>query len=128
MEEFLAEALFALEVDGYTVVPDVLTAAQAAAVLGSVEETMASEAYKAAPAGSTFINFNQSFAAFLADLRVLGIAEQLFGPAGSHTRIAATSCIVQAGSGEGGTGVLGDPGGFHADWPWSQTGPPRRGR
>eukprot|EP01050_Picozoa_sp_SAG11_P018544 SAG11_NODE_2819_length_2940_cov_31.391059_4_plen_138_part_00 len=83
-----------VQVDGYTVVPAVLTAQQAASILRSVETTLASEAYALSVPGSTFVNFDQSYVPFLADPRVLGIAEQLFGPAGSHTRIASTSVVV----------------------------------
>ena len=91
-------------------------------LLRSVEATLADPDYVAGH--SAFVNFNQDFARYLADPRVLGIAERMFGPAGSHTRVAATSANLQPPSGQPPPTPgeqLGSSSGFHADWPWSQS-------
>ena len=123
MDEFLEDSLLSLEVDGYCIVNGVMSEDEAAAILESVTRTLASDRYLSSGGGSTFINFDQSFVSHLTHPRILGLAERLFGPVGTHTRIAATSPNIQLPSGEcGGSGTLGDPEGFHADWPWSQGG------
>ena len=57
------------------------------------------------------INYDQSFAAYLADSRVLALAEAMLGP---HVRISYTSA------------TLNEPGKarskWHADWPFNQNG------
>lgn len=55
------------------------------------------------------IAFDQSFAPFLGDPRILGVAEALFG---SHYRISFTSAQVNYPG--------NDRGGLHADWPFNQ--------
>ena len=53
--------------------------------------------------------FNQSFVPYLADERILGIAEALFGP---HVRISFTTAHIN---------LPGNArGGWHADWPFNQ--------
>ena len=53
--------------------------------------------------------FNQSFAPYLADKRVLGIAEALFGP---HVRISFTTAHINYPGNVRGA--------LHADWPFNQ--------
>ena len=56
------------------------------------------------------INYTQSFAPYLADRRIMGLAESLFG---DHVRISCTDCVINH------TG--NDRGYWHADWPYNQT-------
>ena len=59
----------------------------------------------------TVINYDQSFAPYVADSRILALAKMLLGP---NVRISFTSAIIN------------DPGKlrttWHADWPFNQTG------
>ena len=73
---------------------------------------------------SCFVNFSQVWTRYLVEPRVLGLAEALFGPLGTHTRVAATSAVVAEPSGLAhGASRFGVVEGFHADWPWSQSAP-----
>ena len=58
---------------------------------------------------SGLINFDQSFAPYLAEPRLLSLCEELLG---EHARISYTTCMVtHPGNGRGA---------WHADWPFNQ--------
>ncbi len=56
------------------------------------------------------INHTQTFAPYLADRRILDIAEAVFGP---YVRISCTDCVINHPGNERGY--------WHADWPFNQT-------
>ncbi len=56
------------------------------------------------------INETQAFAPYLADRRILDIAEAMFGP---WVRISSTGCVINHPGNERGY--------WHADWPYNQT-------
>jgi ectoine hydroxylase-related dioxygenase (phytanoyl-CoA dioxygenase family) len=56
------------------------------------------------------INHTQSFAPYLADRRIMDLAEDLFG---SYVRISCTDCVINYPG--------NDRGYWHADWPFNQT-------
>ncbi len=56
------------------------------------------------------VNHTQTFTPYLADRRLMDLAESIFGP---HVRISCTDCVVNnPGCGRGY---------WHADWPYNQT-------
>ena len=79
----------------------------------SVEETTYAEGIQVGIEGVAtrkgLLAFNQSFAPYLADKRILGIAEALFGP---HVRISFTTAHINLPG--------NDRGGWHVDWPFNQ--------
>ena len=106
----LASTLFHLKVDGWCVVEDVIPADQVDHIRASVQATASG---RTIPGQVDFtgglIAQNQSFAPYLADRKILGVAEALFGP---HVRISFTSAIINL---PGNT-----RGGWHSDWPFNQ--------
>jgi ectoine hydroxylase-related dioxygenase (phytanoyl-CoA dioxygenase family) len=56
------------------------------------------------------INETQCFAPYLADGRILDLAEAIFGP---FVRISSTACVINRPG--------NDRGYWHADWPYNQT-------
>ncbi len=105
--------LLHLGLDGWCVLEGVIPAERVDAVRESVEVTVAAHRRPDAPPGIGFvpglIGLEQSFAPYLADRRLLAIAEALLG---QHVRISYTSAIVNhPGNARGG---------WHADWPFNQ--------
>ena len=109
----LERLLLHLKLDGWCVVEDVIPADQIEHVRQSVEATVAEHRNPAAPSGighlPGMINFDQSFAPFLADENLLALVGAMLG---HHPRISFT------------TGTINYPGnergGWHADWPFNQ--------
>ena len=56
------------------------------------------------------INATQTFAPYLADERIMGLTETLFGP---YVRISCTDCVINYPGNERGY--------WHSDWPYNQT-------
>ena len=109
----IEEMLGCLRIDGWCVVPDVIPQDQIAPIRKIVEETTYAHGIKTRADGVAackgLLAFDQSFAPCLADERILGIAEALFGP---HVRISfSTTHINLPGNAHGG---------WHADWPFNQ--------
>ncbi|NKB67334.1 MAG: phytanoyl-CoA dioxygenase [Candidatus Latescibacteria bacterium] len=102
-----------LELDGWCVLEGLIPADQVEAVRQSVEATVAQQRNPAAPPAighvPGIINFDQSFAPFLANQNLLDLIGTLLGP---HPRVSFT------------TGTINYPGnergGWHADWPFNQ--------
>ena len=102
-----------LKADGYCVVDDVIPADDVAAVRASVEETVAQNRHPSSPKNVGFlpglINYNQSFAPYLASDKLLPIITALLG---QPVRISFTSALINYSGNE--------RGGWHADWPFNQ--------
>ena len=117
-----------LKLDGFSVIEKVIPSEEVEAVKDSVlrvhteeeeinrrrEKEIREKGHRIGAQGVTFstalINSTQVFARYLADPRVLGIAEAFFGP---HVRISSAGGIV--------TNPGNDRGYWHADWPYNQT-------
>ena len=110
----IEDTLTHLKVDGFHVAQGVIPADRADAIRESVEATTTVEGYEGGTAGvaatSGLISVDQSFAPYLADERVLGVTEALFGP---HVRISFTTAIINN------PGNVRGP--WHADWPFNPT-------
>ena len=110
------QSLLDLKLNGWCLLDGVIPADQIDAIRESVTATVSEHRgdYPGAPDRVGFvpglINHNQSFASYLAEPRLLQIAEQLLG---QHVRISYTSAIIN----EPGN-VRGN---WHADWPFNQT-------
>lgn len=120
----IEKALYHIGVDGFYVMHDVVTEEEAERIRQSVWETAAGRKSGAAsesvapsrrslPSSVDFqaglISKDQSFAEHLANPKILGVAEALFG---EHVRVSFTSAIINN---------PGNPrSGWHADWPFNQ--------
>jgi hypothetical protein len=109
----IKEVLEYLRINGWCVIPDVIPQDHVAVIRRSVEETTYAKGIKTGTDGVAtrkgLLAFNQSFVPYLADERILGIAEALFGP---HVRISFTTAHIN---------LPGNArGGWHADWPFNQ--------
>ena len=110
------QLLLHLKTDGWCVLEGVVPAAEVESVRRSVEDTVAARRDPGAAAAHRGIGhlpgivaYNQSFAPYLADARVMHLVRTLLG---EHPRISFT------------TGTINYPGnergGWHADWPFNQ--------
>ncbi len=113
----LHQSLLHLKLDGWCLLDNVIPADRVDAICDSVIATVGEHRgdYPGAPDRVGFvpglINHNQSFAPYLAEPRLLQIAEQLLG---EHVRISYTSAIInEPGNARGN---------WHADWPFNQNG------
>jgi hypothetical protein len=106
-------ALLHLQINGWCVVKDIIPKNKVDGIRESVEKTVeAHGTYTGVEGVGTrkgLLAFNQSFAPYLADKRVLGIAEALFGP---HARISFTTAHINYPGNVRGA--------LHADWPFNQ--------
>ena len=102
-------------ISGFCILKDVIPADRCAAIRDSVAAAVqhARKDYPGAPTRVGFtpsvINHDQSFAEYLADARLIALAESLLGP---HVRISFTSAIINEPGNERGE--------WHADWPFNQ--------
>jgi hypothetical protein len=102
--------------DGFCLVEDVIPADRIDSVRASLSKTIALERKRSAATTTGGVSFvagligrDQSFAPYVADQRLLGLAEALLG---AHMRISFTSAIFNE---------PGNPrGNWHADWPFNQ--------
>lgn len=102
-----------MQLDGWCVVENVIPAPEVARVREAVATATAQHRNPNAPKSighlSGVINYDQSIAPYLADVRLLGVIEGVLGP---HVRISFT------------TATINEPGnarsGWHADWPYNQ--------
>lgn len=106
-------ALLHLQINGWCVVTDIIPTDEVDGIRESVEKTVeAHGTYTGVEGVGTrkgLLAFNQSFAPYLADKRVMGIAEALFGP---HVRISFTTAHINYPDNVRGA--------LHADWPFNQ--------
>ena len=113
VNKIIEEALLHLRVDGWYVVEGVIPEDQVEVIRESVEGTVTSHGIFTGVEGvgtrKGLLAFNQSFAPYLADERVLGVAEALFG---AHVRISFTTAHINY------PGNARGP--WHADWPFNQ--------
>ena len=110
------EILGHLKVDGFTVIREVVPRDRVAAVHDSVEATSQLDEYKNS-GGSHLIEFDQSFAPYLADPRIIGVAEALWGP---YSRISFNRYKGNPPNIEERTNGPGRHGNWHSDWPFGQ--------
>ena len=99
--------------DGYCVLEEVIPAGAVgevcASLRASVEEHKIDDPRSHVDKVSGMINFDQSFAPYLVEPRLLGVCKALLG---EHVRVSYTTCMVTH---------PGNPrGGWHADWPFNQ--------
>ena len=116
------EILLHLKIDGWCVIEGVIPEDDVDAVRNSVSSTTVSmdRNRELTPGGvksnegvggtDGLIVFDQSFAPYLADKRIMGVAETLFGP---HVRVSFSESIVNSPGHERGA--------WHSDWPFNQT-------
>ena len=122
------EKLRHLAIDGFCVVEGVILADRIDEIRESVVEAQAARHEKAEAELAKIrarghrvgargvanlrgaINDIQTFAPYLADRRIMGIVEALFGP---YARISCTDCVINHPGNEQGY--------WHADWPYNQT-------
>ncbi len=109
----IEEIVLKIKTSGWCVIEDVIPPGKVDAIRKSVEETTAADGVDSPIRGVTtrkgLLAFNQSFAPYLADKRILSIADNFFG---SHFRISFTSAHINLPGNE--------RGGWHADWPFNQ--------
>ncbi|MCZ6676684.1 MAG: phytanoyl-CoA dioxygenase family protein [Candidatus Poribacteria bacterium] len=107
------EALLHLRIDGWYVVDGVIPENEVGAIRDSVEATVQAHGgftgVKGVGTRKGLLAFNQSFTPYLADERVLGVAQALLGP---HVRISFTTAHINY------PGNVRGP--WHADWPFNQ--------
>jgi hypothetical protein len=99
--------------DGYCYLENVIPPDQLDGIRDSVSRDVWAHSLLERPTGYVpgFLRFNQSLAPYLADERILGLAESIFG---HHVRISMLTGSVNA------PGI--SRGALHADWPFNQTG------
>lgn len=97
--------------DGYCYVEDVIPAEDLAPIRESVARDVWANSLLPPPQGYVpgFLRFNQAIAPYMAEPRLLGVVEKLFGP---YTRISMVTGSVN------GPGI--PRGDLHADWPYNQ--------
>ena len=109
------QILLDLRLDGWSLIENVIPQDRVEEIRERILQVVAEQSpnYRTAPGNIGFvpgvINHDQSFAAYLADRRLTGVAEALFGP---HFRISFTSAIINLPGNERGK--------WHADWPFNQ--------
>ena len=109
----LNRALLHLKIDGWCVIKGVIPENEVGAVRESVEESTVVHRAPNAPGGighvPGFIRYDQSIAPYLADRRILGLAEALLG---EHVRVSFTTATINYPGNQ--------RGGWHGDWPFNQ--------
>ena len=109
----IEETLRRLKIDGWCVVNDVIPKDVVGSIRRSVAKTAGyddnNKGVMGVGASTGLIASDQSLAPHLADEKVAGVAEALFGP---HVRISFTTAIINKPG--------NDRGGWHADWPFNQ--------
>ena len=110
------QLLLQLKIDGWCVLEGIVPPREVESIRRSVEDTVAARRDPGAQAArrgighlSGIISYDQSFAHYLADARVMHLVRSMLG---QHPRISFT------------TGTINYPGnergGWHADWPFNQ--------
>ena len=113
MSMTVEDALHQLQVDGWCVLQEAIPAGVVDEIRRRVEIAVEQhgqiDELRGVGARKGLIAFEQSFSPYLADPRILAIAETLLGP---HYRISFTSAQIN---------YPGNPrGNWHADWPFNQ--------
>lgn len=109
----MEDLLLRMKLDGWCVIEDVIPADKVAGIRASVLATTQKHRNPNAPENighlSGLINYDQSFAPYLAEEHLLGLAKALLGP---QVRISFTTATInEPGNARGG---------WHADWPFNQ--------
>ena len=109
----IEETLLHLKVDGWHVISGVIPGDKVDAVRESVHATSLAQDRAAEIPGvdaqAGLMSQDQSLAPYLADERIVGVMESMFGP---HARISFTTAIINNPGNE--------RGGWHSDWPFNQ--------
>ena len=100
--------------DGWMVVEDIIPEDEVAGIRDSILATVEDAKASSNPEDlrivqGSLINRNQSLAPYLADPRIVNVAEALWG---RHVKITITTPVVLFPG--------GNPQGFHSDWPFNQ--------
>ncbi len=107
------EALLHLSVNGFCILEEVIPGGEVDDVRRSIEATVASAGRTTLVQGAKtrkgLIAYDQSIAAYLADKRIMDIAESVLGP---QVRISMTTAAINYPGNERGA--------WHADWPFNQ--------
>jgi len=109
------EALSHVALDGWHVFPGVIPEDEVGVVRRSVEAVAAEHSRPllsrtgGVSSAKGLISWDQSIAPYLADERIVGVAEAMFG---AHVRISFTTAIINNPGNERGT--------WHSDWPFNQ--------
>ena len=102
-ESIVRKALMHLELQGWTVLEEVIPADRVGEICRHVEETVArhgtGENIQGLGSRKGLLAFDQSFAPYLADPRILGVAEALFGPITESPTPRPTSAIRETSGG-----------------------------
>ena len=109
----LEDLLEHMSIDGWCVIDGVIPPGEVEAVRSSVVDSVRKHNIESERQNllkvSGLINFNQSFAPYLAEPRLLGLCKALLG---EDVRVSfTTSTVLFPGN---------DRGGWHADWPFNQ--------
>ena len=109
----LEDQIAQIREDGFCILEGVIPGEDVDRVRQSVEATVEEHCSKSPPENVGFVPslivHDQSFATYLADERLLGIAEAMLG---KHIRISFTSAIINLTGNKRGD--------WHADWPFNQ--------
>lgn len=109
----LDQTLLHLKIDGWCVVEGIIPEDKVGAVHESVERSTVAHRNPNAPGGighvPGFIRYDQSISPYLADRRILGLAEALLG---EHVRVSFTTATINYPGNQ--------RGGWHGDWPFNQ--------
>ena len=112
-ENIVRQALMHLDLQGWYVLEDVIPADRVGEICQHVEETVSRHGtgknIQGLGSRKGLLAFDQSFAPYLADPRILGVTEALFG---SHYRISFTTAHISYPGNQRGK--------LHADWPFNQ--------
>ena len=107
------KTLLQLQIDGFCVVEGVIPSDQVGSARAEAEAATKAEGvsrtYQGLHSARGVLDSVPSFLPYLADRRVLGLAESWFG---SQVRISFTNTLVNSPGNE--------RGGWHADWPYNQ--------
>ena len=109
----IEDILLRLRIDGWCVIDGVISADLIGAVRAEAEAATESQGvsrtYEGLRSAWGILGRVPSFWPYVADSRLLGVAQSWFGP---HLRISYTNTLI--------TNKGNDRGGWHADWPYNQ--------
>ncbi len=113
IEATTANPIHRLREEGWCIVEGVIPEAECEKIRQGIYDVAKANRKNYAIEGLTFlpafINYNQSYAKYIADPNVLDIVKGIFGP---HPRVSYTSALINEPGNKRGA--------WHADWPFNQ--------